>query len=90
MQPEQLFGMALGIVSPWEVKEITFSKESNRLDIYIDFQKGAQFPCPVCGALCVPGTGLVEVHVKDHHLNAADVTVITTESVRTKRHGYAI
>jgi transposase len=51
MQPEQLFGMALGIVSPWEVKEITFSKESNRLDIYIDFQKGAQFPCPVCGKL---------------------------------------
>lgn len=51
MQPEQLFGMALGIVSPWEVKEITFSKESNRLDIYIDFQKGTQFPCPVCGKL---------------------------------------
>ena len=51
MQPEQLFGMALGIVSPWEVKEISFSKESNRLDIYIDFQKGTQFPCPVCGAL---------------------------------------
>ena len=51
MQPEQLFGMALGIVSPWEVKEISFSKEANRIDIYIDFQKGAQFPCPVCGAL---------------------------------------
>ena len=51
MQPEQLFGMALGIVSPWEVKEISFSKETSRLDIYIDFQKGAQFPCPVCGAL---------------------------------------
>lgn len=49
MQPEQLFGMALGIVSPWEVKEISFSKESSCLDIYIDFKKGAQFPCPVCG-----------------------------------------
>ena len=47
----KLFGMTLGIVSPWEVNEITFSKESNRLDIYIDFQKGAQFPCPVCGKL---------------------------------------
>ena len=51
MQPEQLFGMALGIVSPWEVKEISFSKESSRLDIYIDFKKEAQFPCPICGAL---------------------------------------
>ena len=40
--------------------------------------------------LCVPGTGLVEVHVKDHHLDAADVTVITAESVRAKRLGKLI
>ena len=51
MQPEALFGMALGIVPPWEVTEVTFSKESNRLDITIDFQRGATFACPVCGAL---------------------------------------
>ncbi len=51
MQTEALFGMALGIVAPWEVTEITFSKESNRLDITIDFQRGATFVCPVCGAL---------------------------------------
>ena len=50
MQPEALFGMALGIVSPWEVTEVSFSKESNRLDITIDFQRGSTFPCPVCGA----------------------------------------
>lgn len=50
MQPEALFGMALGIVPPWEVTEVSFSKESNRLDITIDFQPGATFACPVCGA----------------------------------------
>lgn len=50
MQPEALFGMALGIVPPWEVTEVNFSKESNRLDITIDFQRGAAFLCPVCGA----------------------------------------
>ena len=50
MQPEALFGMALGIVPPWEVTEVSFSKESNRLDITIDFQRGATFVCPVCGA----------------------------------------
>lgn len=50
MQPESLFGMALGIVPPWEVTEVSFSKESNRLDITIDFQRGATFLCPVCGA----------------------------------------
>lgn len=50
MQPESLFGMALGIVPPWEVTEVSFSKESNRLDIVIDFQRGSTFLCPVCGA----------------------------------------
>lgn len=50
MQPETLFGMALGIVQPWEVTKVDFSKESNRLDIFIDFQRGATFTCPVCGA----------------------------------------
>jgi transposase len=50
MQPEALFGMALGIVPPWEVTKVSFSKESNRLDITIDFQRGATFLCPVCGA----------------------------------------
>ena len=49
MQPEALFGMALGIVSPWEVTEVCFSQESNRLDLKIDFQRGATFSCPVCG-----------------------------------------
>ena len=50
MQPEALFGMALGITAPWEVTDVSFSKESNRLDITIDFQRGAMFVCPVCGA----------------------------------------
>ena len=50
MQPEALFGVALGIVYPWEVTDVSFSPESNRLDIKIDFQRGAKFSCPVCGA----------------------------------------
>lgn len=53
MQPENLFGMALGIVHPWEVTEVRFSKEANRLDIMIDFKKGSTFLCPVCGASSV-------------------------------------
>ena len=50
MTPESLFGIALGITSPWLVEGIEFSKESKRLDIKISFQRGATFPCPVCGA----------------------------------------
>jgi transposase len=49
MNPEDLFGVALGIVPPWEVTSVDFDKESGRLDITIDFQRGATFPCPVCG-----------------------------------------
>lgn len=50
MTPESLFSIALGIVPPWVVEGIEFSKESKRLDIKISFQRGAMFPCPVCGA----------------------------------------
>jgi transposase len=49
MQPEALFGIALGITAPWEVTEVAFTKEANRLDITIGFQRGAIFACPVCG-----------------------------------------
>lgn len=50
MNPESLFGVALGITPPWEVEGIEFSKENKRLDIKIGFQRGASFACPVCGA----------------------------------------
>jgi len=50
MNPEDLFGVALGIVPPWKVTSVDFDKESGRLDITIDFERGATFPCPVCGA----------------------------------------
>ena len=51
MNPESLFGAALGIIPPWQVEGIEFSKETKRLDIRINFQRGATFPCPVCGTL---------------------------------------
>lgn len=49
MQSEALFALALGITPPWEVTSVVFDKESNRLDIHIDFQRGGKFLCPVCG-----------------------------------------
>lgn len=50
MNPEALFAVALGIAPPWEVVGVEFSQASKRLDIRIDFPRGAQFACPVCGA----------------------------------------
>ena len=38
-----LFEKALGIINPWKVTSIDFDK-NKKLDIYIDFTRGATFP----------------------------------------------
>jgi transposase len=50
MNPEALFAVALGISPPWEVVGVEFSQQNKRLEIRIDFPRGARFACPVCGA----------------------------------------
>jgi transposase len=52
-----LFTLALGLTKPWQVADLKFSKEDGRLDLWIDFVKGAKFPCPAC-----PETPAGEVH----------------------------
>jgi transposase len=49
MDTNTLFTMALGLQAPWEVKNLQFDEEAKRLDIAVDFTRGADFPCPVCG-----------------------------------------
>lgn len=49
MQENELFQMALGLQPPWQVDHCSFAVEPGRLDIYLDFPKGAVFACPVCG-----------------------------------------
>jgi transposase len=46
MDQKQLFGMALGLSEPWFIDSLTFSPEQKRLDIHIDFRRGASFPLP--------------------------------------------
>jgi len=43
MRMNTLFKKALGIESPWYVKEIRFDEGEKQLDLFIDFQKGATF-----------------------------------------------
>ena len=43
-----LFSLALGLTKPWQVVDLKFSKEEGRLDLWLDFLKGAKFPCPSC------------------------------------------
>jgi transposase len=49
MDTNLLFTAALGLQPPWEVKSLEFNVVERRLDILVDFQRGASFPCPVCG-----------------------------------------
>jgi transposase len=44
-----LFGLALGLQSPWHVNDLLFSNKKKQLDIYIDFEVGGEFKCPDCG-----------------------------------------
>jgi len=51
---DKLLEIALQIREPWKISDVKFSPEAGRLDIYIDFEKGTSFSCPVCGG---PATG---------------------------------
>ena len=48
MDELKLFTLALGLNKPWNVVDINFSKESGRIDLKIDFSRGATFQCPSC------------------------------------------
>ena len=46
MGQRKLFEAALGIAEPWGVSDATFTPEEGRLDLYLDFARGARFACP--------------------------------------------
>jgi len=46
MDKLSLFQAALGIQDPWHVDKATFDPEQARLDVHLEFTKGARFPCP--------------------------------------------
>jgi len=67
MDYRAVFASALGIVSPWEVVEIRFSREQHQLDIWVDFPRGSTFACPACGR---PGAKVYDTDQKTwRHLN---------------------
>lgn len=55
MDQNQLFTVALGLQTPWEVtrselKDLSGGRKVLELDV--GFERGAKFPCPACGDLC--------------------------------------
>src|SRR5690606_30727257 len=55
MNSNQIFEMALGLESPWYIKDVKLTKpdglKRGQLDIYLDFKPGAKFQDP-SGAWC--------------------------------------
>ena len=49
-----LFTAALGLQAPWEVVDVRFDPQGGRIDFDVAFARGAQFPCPHCGAAGQP------------------------------------
>jgi transposase len=50
MRDIDLFQQALGLVAPWRVVDCSFDAGQRRLELRIDFLRGATFACPECAA----------------------------------------
>ncbi len=48
MNDKQLYAEILGIVSPWEVKDVQMDLGASQVEIIVDYIK-ATAPCAVCG-----------------------------------------
>ncbi len=44
----QIFSQALNFQKPWYINDIKFRREERRLDIRLNFERGAKFACPDC------------------------------------------
>lgn len=45
----EVFGAALGLVSPWQVLSVQFDDLLGRIEIGLDFPRGSRFACPESG-----------------------------------------
>ncbi len=84
----QFYARLLKIKRPWIVTEVRFSASEERVDVYVDHERGVKLRCPRCNAWCP---------VYDHsperqgrHLDTCDVpTYVPTRlpRVRCQEHG---
>lgn len=58
-----IFSATLGLSAPWQVTSATFAKESNRLDINIEYAPVTSIDCPFCGkpVSSLPSETMLEV-----------------------------
>ncbi len=51
MHDSDLFQQALGLQDPWSVVGVNFDGDARRLELVLDFARGARFACPECARL---------------------------------------
>jgi transposase len=64
MEQNSIFAATLGLCHPWKIASISFSRDDNRLDIAVDFDRGST--CPTCKKESATCTAKTETW---HHLN---------------------
>ena len=52
MNPNELFETALQLSGGWKVVRSEFAGAPRRLELWLDFERGAKFPDPASGELC--------------------------------------
>lgn len=54
MDTNQLFSIGLGLEAPWRIasSDLDINVNPHRLDLRIEAERGALYPCPDCGKLC--------------------------------------
>ncbi|HLI56889.1 MAG TPA: ISL3 family transposase [Actinomycetota bacterium] len=54
MTDQEFLEAALGLEAPWRLDRADFDPEAERVDLYLAFERGARFPCPVCERASCP------------------------------------
>ena len=49
MHDKELYFQVLGLTSPWEVKDVRLSLESQHVEVWIEWPEGQKVRCPDCG-----------------------------------------
>lgn len=54
MDDNQILTLGLGLQAPWKLanQQLDTSVSPHRLDLYVDAERGALYPCPECGTAC--------------------------------------
>lgn len=47
-----IFRTALQVEDPWELTHIEFDDDDQSWHLFIDFERGSTFSCPLCGTSC--------------------------------------